>query len=558
MGEPTKPRFTVDLEEIDRQLRQSAMSPAPRREPSFSEVEPVQVPFDIQEPAHPSSENVASSPPDYRQSFAGSGHGSDPLQELARIVGQEDPFQSILGKPGTPPSRPAPATSDSFRQWPDATFDMAKPAQPFSARAETPLGASPEVGSLSEYLRSDGERFAASASQTRYPSYSRLEDKDTSSGVTAEIQDSVDAALQKATGGEYRQQAQIPAYDLAPPSYEEYTPSFADPKLGYQPEYEEFGEEDLIPRKPRRRGLLLGGAAVAVIAVAGIAYAMMGGGGMMGGGEPPLVTASDEPTKVAPETPGGKEFPDQNKQIYQGTAKEDNTQVVNREEQPVDIREATGARGAAASGDPFGETRQVRTVAVRPDGSFVGENPRSSSNGSPFPISASGNPLGAPHASNPPPAAPVVTATPSPQPEQTSQAAVQPSAAPTPPIPPQRAQTPTMAGTHQTTAVAQTPATAARPAQVAAVTTPAAPASNGSYAVQFGVSGSEAEGRTRFNRLKGQFPDILGSITPSIRAAEINGRTVYRIRSGGMSKEASDTLCSNFKAAGGDCYVARN
>ena len=61
MREQVKPRFAVDLDEIERQLAQAQSAPAP----------------------------------------ASQAHGSapsrnDPLAELARIVGQDDPFQTLL------------------------------------------------------------------------------------------------------------------------------------------------------------------------------------------------------------------------------------------------------------------------------------------------------------------------------------------------------------------------------------------------------------------------------------------------------------------------------
>jgi len=76
--------------------------------------------------------------------------------------------------------------------------------------------------------------------------------------------------------------------------------------------------------------------------------------------------------------------------------------------------------------------------------------------------------------------------------------------------------------------------------------------------VQFGVSASEADGVARFRRLQNQHPDIMADISGSVRPAEVGGKTIYRIRSTPMSKEGSDALCSKLKAAGTDCYVAKN
>jgi cell division protein FtsN len=41
-----------------------------------------------------------------------------------------------------------------------------------------------------------------------------------------------------------------------------------------------------------------------------------------------------------------------------------------------------------------------------------------------------------------------------------------------------------------------------------------------------------------------------------IRKHEADGRTVYRVRVGPMSKDEANGLCSRLKTAGGACFVA--
>ena len=43
-----------------------------------------------------------------------------------------------------------------------------------------------------------------------------------------------------------------------------------------------------------------------------------------------------------------------------------------------------------------------------------------------------------------------------------------------------------------------------------------------------------------------------------IRKADVNGATVYRVRVGPMSQADATALCTKLKAAGGNCFVARN
>jgi cell division protein FtsN len=107
-------------------------------------------------------------------------------------------------------------------------------------------------------------------------------------------------------------------------------------------------------------------------------------------------------------------------------------------------------------------------------------------------------------------------------------------------------------------APATTPVTppAPRPAPVA----PAAAASSGdgAFSVQLGAPGSEAEARSTFSSLQRRFPDQLSGQSPSIRKADVSGRTVYRLRVGSLSREEAQSMCSQLQSAGGQCFVARN
>lgn len=580
MSEPTKPRFTVDLDEIDRQLRRAAASPTsqtagqpgvpageqtpavPPEDPFFDfpssfpspsghtgagypaadapGIEPAPL---LPPPYQPvSAPSPASQPAAPKNVFASAGQGSDPLQELARIVGQEDPFQNILGQKQAPGQhRPVQDPFASSLPPQQQAYDPAPVSYPQDSYSAAPASADPD--SLAEYLKMEGDTLSAGLSaqapaSSPYPTYSRQEEQP----PVAEDLDEVASRSRyhgepQPAGEGFDPNAFSTNYQPPQPDYGDYAPSFADPKLGYQPGYYEMGDEEFAPpRKSSKKYYLFGG--VAAICLIGLAagYAMMGN---EGGGEPPLVTASDEPTKVPPETPGGKEFPDQNKQIYAGGAKEGDTQVVNREEQPVDVNQATG-RSSLAAGE-FGEPRRVRTVAVRPDGTIIGAETASLSNSTSAPSAPAAPVMQMPEAESPrTSSANTAASTPAPTttpPEPVQQVA---PAAPPPPVrPPQQAAAP-----RQQTASVQTP--------------PAASSGGGAYAVQFGVSGSEAEGQNRFNRLQGQYPSVLGGVAASIRQAEVNGRTIFRIRSTGMSREESENLCNSLKAAGGDCYVARN
>ncbi len=88
---------------------------------------------------------------------------------------------------------------------------------------------------------------------------------------------------------------------------------------------------------------------------------------------------------------------------------------------------------------------------------------------------------------------------------------------------------------------------------------PAAAASPGSgFSVQLAAEGSEEAARSKFNRLRTQYGDVLSNLNPVIRNAEVNGRSIYRVRVGNMSREEASGLCERLKADGGSCFVARN
>jgi hypothetical protein len=271
-------------------------------------------------------------------------------------------------------------------------------------------------------------------------------------------------------------------------------------------------------------------------------------------GEPPLIKAASEPIKVQPQNPGGVEIPNQNKQIYERANQSGETKIVNREEQPVDVKEvarmnagasadATGATAAPSSaraaqpanGLNLGEPRKVRTVSIRPDGTVIGSEGSAPRAPSPIPTMA------LPAAAQPTPAP----------------AAQAPAAQPRP-----VASTP--AATPKPVPAAATPASDPSPQRVAsaqpvAVAPAAAPelTPTGGFTVQLGVSGSESQAQSAFEQYQRKFSDLEGM--PSlIRKAEVNGNTIYRVRVGPMSRDEASSLCSRLQGQGGQCFVAKN
>ncbi len=435
----------------------------------------------------------------------------DPLAELARIVGQDDPFRALLASQGAQPAaRPSTGSAQGGRIEP-AFFEEQQPAQ-------SPADA------FDQYL--------ATVEQ----------------GAYAESED-----------------------------HEPHDPAaFDDSGTGYRA---------LAARRPRRRLVQVGaGLGVLVLCVTGaLGWKILGGHGSSNG--PVTVLADKTPLKVAPLDADGVEIPDQNKQIYERNAKDGQIKVVNREEQPLDVAQAARSSGREGAGggttpgntamltDSLGEPRRVRTVSVKPDTPVT---PASQAQSQSTPQSqtqhsASADPV------QPVPASPIPTMTlPGASDGGASQAVPRPqrTLASTPvPAKPLPVQTADASGTTTPMPVSTPTAEAAprkavqRVAAVSPETTasteaapsaaPAATASVGGFSVQIGVRASDADARSAFRQMQGKFSQLSGK-PELIQQAEVGGKSIYRVRVGPLAKAEANSLCTDLKGAGGQCFVAKN
>jgi hypothetical protein len=495
MSESLKPRFAVDFNEIERQLAQTRTAPAP---------------------------SAAAS-------------RNDPLAELARIVGQDDPFQSLLAHDGSvrprQQSSQASTTDDLF-----AVRDTGATAAR-QAQARGQQGGYSDPGYDHAAYPQDGAAYggAAYGSQDAY-----------SNGGYAQ---------------EYYDEAEAPH---AASPYGQSEPQ------NYPP----------VDTKRSRKGLAAVGSVVAAAVLGiGAAYVYSGSSASGENGAPPLVMATSAPAKVQPQNPGGVEIPNQNKQIYERASQSaptkdtKDTKIVNREEQPVDVKQAVrmngamaDATGATVSAPPaqaqqpagglsLGEPRRVRTIAIRPDGTLIQPQPEPG-NARPGPVPLPAMTLPAEARSAPAQAAPAAS-TPV-QVASAQQVPVQPKPAASTPV----AASATPAASKPIPAAA-TPTSGSSPQRVASVEpVPPAPASAtegvaGGYAVQLGLANSESAAGTALAQLQRKHPDLNGK--PSmIRKAEVNGNTIYRVRIGPLAKEEASSLCSKVQGQGGQCFVAKN
>ncbi len=299
-----------------------------------------------------------------------------------------------------------------------------------------------------------------------------------------------------------------------------------------------------------RSAFMVGSALLGAIALGGaLAFAYKQSGGGLGSEQPPLVTADARPVKELPEQPGGKEFPQKNKLIYdrlQNGGEPETERLVPRQENvavpalppsadgpaPVASTDFTTPTTQAVNGAepiavasvedgsmPDGGPRKVKTMVVRPDGSVM--VPPEAAAAAEAPVAAAE----APAASE---AAPAVAEAPQ------EVAALQ---AP----PPHEAK----------------PKPAAKPVVQTAAAAPAAAAPT-KYVVQVGSKKNQTDALASFADMQQKYPTLLASYRPMVQKADLGSKgTWYRLRIGPIAdKTAASKLCSQLKSQGlPDCLV---
>jgi len=458
----------------------------------------------------------ASEPPPVR----GSGKtGSDPLAELARLIGQTDPF----GEYGRETARHSP------------------PAQS-AARADwnQPLGTS-----YTAQYSGDAPAPAPRYADDSYPA------------APASPLIPQDYGSQRYEHQPY--EAQPPAGEADHYEAEQASQRFPLDQSDYQQDFydqapvEEEYYEDAQPS--RRRIVVMAIAGVAALAVIGTAgafgyRALVGSSGSTK--PPPVIKADTAPSKIVPATTG--KDTQSNKLITDRVNERGQSEkLVSREEQPMDRPTAvalsqSGTQTALGSGVVGSEPKKVRTIAIHPDQPVADAAPSSMSSAA------------APARSAPAPRA--AAAPPRPAPDTTAEAE---ESAPTRPAPQPRQAASNSAplSLNPNAAPSRAAPAPAAPARTAAVAPQAsAPASTGgagSY-VQVSSQRSEGEAQSAFRSLQAKFPDQLGGRQPSIHKADLGAKgTYYRAMVGpfASASEASQ-LCASLKAAGGQCLVQKN
>jgi hypothetical protein len=463
----------------------------------------------------------------------GVASGSDPLAELARLIGQNDPF-SEFGRPAAPR---APASD-----WP----------QHHAAAPETvapPPAAQPTAQPLYGAPAFSRQPFGNDLYQVENdaPGY----DAPASGGMPGYAQDA--AAFE------------------AEPYRAGHSAPFASQFPADAAEHDDFYDDE--PPSRRRIGIIAiaGVFALAVIGTAGAFGYRAIFGSSTSSGPPPVIKADTAPSKIVPaaasrDTQANKLISDRVNDRGQGE------KLVSREEQPVSVtavnvppaQSANSALPQLGSGVVGGEPKRVHTIVIHQDGSAATTPaPEPQPAAAPPPPQRIANPAPAPQQRESAPApqqraAPQqaqavprqITAQPAPRvqaaPRVVANAplSLNPNDEASPPPAPRQG------------APAQRTAAAAPPTRVA----PAAVSGGGGYVVQVSSQRSEADAQSAFRSLQGKFPSQLGGKQPLIKRVDLGDKGIYfRAMVGpfGSSNEASE-LCSGLKSAGGSCLVQRN
>jgi hypothetical protein len=457
---------------------------------------------------------------------------TDPLAELARLIGQTDPF-------GTAAKTPHPLQSRANVQaqyQPPAEEDDGPPAgpPPWMQRANRPVAPQqePEEPEELDYQpnpvhplhRYAAQQPAAPAQeyQEEAPQYADAEPQPDPARYD-------DALYGQIESGEQDFQRD-PAYPDDPYAYES----------GY--------EEEPEPRK-RSSGLVTVAAVLALAVVGtGAAFAYRTYVGSPRTGEPPIIKADNSPTKVvpAPADAGAAKTPD--RMVPGGDGGE---KIVSREETPVDVNAKSGPRVVFPPLNQNGSPPPVASVATAAPPLATAPTTGTMPNNEPRKIRTlpiKGDP--AENGGVPVTAAPAAAAKPA-------------SAART--AAPAAARNPSAANASANAPLSLSPQGAQQPDSAptrVATTAPvqAAPAAGGGYVVQVSSQKNEADAQASYRALQGKFPAVLGSRSPLIKRADLGEKGVfYRAMVGpfGSQDEASQ-FCGNLKTAGGQCVVQRN
>lgn len=465
-----------------------------------------------------------------RPGAGGSAPASDPLAELARLIGQNDPF-SEFGRDGSKRVASTPRQPEPAASW------QAEPARIAPAAPQ-----SPSYGSSPDFSRQSFGSAPLAGGSDNYYTDGQAHGQQAGQSVPDYDVPGYGAPGYEATG--------FPA----PPAGQGYEDAYPPSAAQHGPGDDDYYDD--APPNRRRMGVLAiaGLFALAVIGTAGAFGYRAVFGTSSSSGPPPVIKAEQAPSKIVPAAVANKDAP----KIAERVNDRPGEKLVSREEQPVVV--TTTVPPAANTAQPQGsgvvgsEPKRIRTIAIKPD--------QPGDANMPPPVDSIPAPTAQPRAVATTPQRP-----PAQQPQAQPPAAPARTAAPTPSpaeaAPSARAEAPANAPLSLNPG-AQAPArNAAPPPQRAAAISPPPPTSTGStgvYAVQVTAQRSEEEAQTAFRSLQGKFPGQLGNRQPLIKRVDLGEKGIFfRALVGPFTDSASaNTMCTSLKSAGGSCIVQKN
>jgi hypothetical protein len=483
---------------------------------------------------------------------------SDPLAELARLIGERAPRAAGRGEALREAERYDDAPATSGVEWVAGDDTYAEPARDGHEAYAAP---SPDGAAWADERDLD-DRHAEPPPARQYADPALPFDDFPDHGER----------------GTSAFDAQSPRYE--PPQRESYPPGdhshyAAQEQDDRNPAEEEYEHDS---RVPRRSGtiLILAVLGLAVLGTAGaFGYKAMFGNSVVSG-LVPLIKPDDKPIKVQPSQDKQASKPGQSETADKGAGEH----LVEHQEQPIDVQSAN---------PPV--PRVVNTIPVVSNAPFPGALPPADA----MPAAPPPQAMALPPAVQAPPPAADLPAAQAPQPAmpgpaspaarpvhtviirpgQPANLSANPAPAAAPPVahaakpreqaPREPRQTAKAGGPLSIMPSPEGDARARAPDRThVAMRTPAPPeatsTTGGGFSVQVSSQRSQAEAEAAFRALQAKFPQELGSRHPMVRRADLGAKGVYYRALVGpfASGEQATELCGKLKAAGGSCIIQRN
>jgi hypothetical protein len=477
---------------------------------------------------------------------------SDPLAELARLIGQSDPFADPAPAaprsraPSPSQSRPDPAPASDWRATAAALAREAMRRPPMDDPPHDPSyeDGDPQVDRINSAIAAIDSYRTGSDPYYDEPQHSAFDEEQHAESHYAEAQyhDDYHGDHHDINGeGPYAEAAEVEPHEgHEDPNY------FFDGEVPPPDPDQRFYDDP--PRARRGNGLVTAAVLVgcALLGTAG-AYGYRSFYAGTRTTDAPIISADPTPSKMVPAATASVDPA----KAVQGDKPPDERIVTHAEEPvtlgapspaprvvlpapfapapsakpPASTSASSSSAPAPANGVP--EPKKVRTVTIKPDSSDAAMRPLTT---------ASTPPSQATLPAPPAPARPAPAAKPAPQPRGNGgPLSLEPRAQGNEPAP---------------------PAPAERSPKLASVSG----AASGGWSVQVSSQRSEGEAQASFRSLQAKYPRELGDRDAFVQRADLGEKGIYyRTMVGPFgSKADADQFCKSLQTAGGQCNIHRN